>query len=115
MNPTDNQLLILWTSDNKEAAVNMVFMYAKNSKIRGWWPEVTLLIWGPSAALVTRDNEIQNHIQSLQQEKVRVIACRKCAENYNIVPDLEKLGIEVFYTGEFLTNWLNSNKKLITI
>jgi len=93
----------------------MVFMYAENSKIKGWWPDVTLLIWGPSAALVTRDNEIQNYIQSLRQEKVRIIACRQCAENYNIVQDLEKLGIEVFYTGEFLTNWLNSNNKLISI
>jgi hypothetical protein len=46
---------------------------------------------------------------------VRVIACRKCAENLYVVEELEKLGVEVFYTGEFLTNWLKSGERVLTI
>jgi hypothetical protein len=110
-----NKLLILWTSNDKESAINMVFMYAENSMIKGWWEEVTLLIWGSSSKLVSEDEEVQNSIKSLQKEGVRIIACRQCAENYNIVEKLEKQDIEVFYTGEFLSDWLKSNKKIITI
>lgn len=114
-NNTDDKLLILWTSNNKETAINMVFMYAENSKIKGWWKEVILLIWGSSSKLVSENKDIQNYIESLQQEGIRIIACKQCAENYNIVEKLEKQNIEVFYTGEFLSNWLKSNKKIITI
>ncbi len=115
MNNADNKLLILWTSNNKETAIHMVFMYAENSKIKDWWKEVTLLIWGSSSKLVSEDKDIQNYLQSLQREGVRIISCKQCAENFNIVEKLEEQNIEVFYTGEFLSDWLKSNKKLIII
>jgi hypothetical protein len=90
-------------------------MYAENSKLKGWWKEVILLIWGSSSKLVSEDEEIQNYLKSMQKEGIRIIACRQCAENYNIVQKLEKQNIDVFYTGEFLSNWLKSNSKIITI
>ena len=111
----ENNLLILWTSNNKETAINMVFMYAENSKIKDWWKDITLLIWGSSSKLVSDDKDIQAYIESLKLAGVRIIACKQCAEDYNIVKELEKQNIEVFYTGEFLSDWLKSNKKIITI
>jgi hypothetical protein len=111
----NQELLILWTNDNIGTAFNMVLMYAENAKIQGWWENVTLLVWGSSSKLVSENSEIQNYIQILLKEKVRVIACKQCAENYNIVENLEKQGIEVFYTGQFLTEWIKEEKKLITI
>ncbi len=116
MSELENQeLLILWTNDNIGTSINMVLMYAENAKINGWWEDVTVLIWGSTAKLVAENQEIQNYIRAILSEKVRVIACRQCAENYNVVENLEKLKIEVFYTGQFLTDWLKGNKKLITI
>lgn len=116
MSELENQeLLILWTNDNIGTSINMVLMYAENAKINGWWTDVTVLIWGSTAKLVAENQEIQNYIRAILSEKVRVIACRQCAENYNVVENLEKLKIEVFYTGQFLTDWLKGNKKLITI
>jgi hypothetical protein len=109
------ELLVLWTSKDKTTAINMVFMYAENSKIKGWWKDITLLIWGASAKLVSDDKEIRYSIKSLQQVDVKIIACKQCAEQLNIVEVLENIGIEVFYTGEFITNWIKSNKKIITI
>lgn len=44
-----NQLVVLWTSQDREVAMNMVFMYTKNSKLKGWWENVRLIICGPSA------------------------------------------------------------------
>ena len=114
-NQKNDELLILWTNDNIGTALNMVLMYAENAKIKGWWENVTLLIWGSSSKLVSENTEIQNSIHSLQNEGVRIIACKQCTENYHIVENLEKQGIEVFYTGEFLTEWIKQDKKLITI
>ena len=110
-----NELLILWTDNNKETAMNMVFMYAENSMLKKWWEKVTLLIWGASSRLTSEDIDIQNYIKTLKHNSVRVIACRQCAENYNIVEKLENQDIEVFYTGEFLSDWIKNNKKIITI
>lgn len=115
MSSNNEELLILWTTNNVGTSVNMILMYAENAKIQGWWSDVTVLIWGSSSKLVSEDQEIQKHIQVLLQNNVRVVACKQCAENYDILNQLEGQGIEVFYTGQFLTDWIKSGKKLITI
>ena len=114
-NNKNQELLILWTNDNIGTSLNMVLMYAENAKIQGWQENVTLLIWGSTAKLVSENPEIQNYIQVILGVKVRVVACKQCAENYNVVDKLENQGIEVFYTGQFLTDWIKEDKKLITI
>ena len=38
------ELVVLWTSGDREVALKMVFMYATNSKKKGWWKEVTLVV-----------------------------------------------------------------------
>lgn len=37
MSGNEDELIILWTSGDKEVALNMVFMYALNSKLNKWW------------------------------------------------------------------------------
>jgi hypothetical protein len=116
MNSQESEkLLILWASDNKDSAMNMVFMYAENSKINGWWDDVFLLVWGASTKFVCEDKDIQERIKALLKRGVRVIACKRCAENYGLVEKLETQNIEVFYTGQFLTDWLKSDHRVISI
>ena len=110
------ELLVLWTSADKIVAMNMVFMYAWHSKVRDWgWDNVTLLIWGASPGLLVEDEDLKTELQKLKDAGVNIIACRKCAGNLGIVERLEGLGVKVFYTGKFLTEWLKSGKKLITV
>lgn len=111
----NEELLIIWTNDNVGTSKNMVFMYAENAKVQGWWKDITLLIWGATAKLVFENEEIQRYIKILLHEKIRIIACKQCTENYNIVEKLQNQGIEVFYTGEFLTDWIKQNKRYISI
>jgi len=115
MNKAEGKLLVLWTNADKETAIQMVFMYTKNAKLKPWWEEVTLLIWGAPTRLVAEDEEIQAYIRDLQQAGVRTIACKKCAENIGVTEALEAQNIEVFYTGVFLTDWLKSDKALLTV
>ena len=35
-----NELIVLWTSGDREVALKMVFMYTFNSKTKGWWEDV---------------------------------------------------------------------------
>ncbi len=112
------KLLVVWTSGEIEVARKMVFMYTMNAKLNGWWDEVTLLVWGPSSNLLASDTGLQTELKPVlkpvQDAGVRVIACKSCAEKFGIVPDIEAMGIEVFYTGEFLTDWIKSGDKYIT-
>jgi hypothetical protein len=109
-----NKLLIVWTSGDKDVAKNMVFMYALNSKLEGWWDDVTLLVWGPSSNLLAKDADLQEYLKQLQEVQVRVVACKRCAMNYEIEQDLLDLGLEVFFSGQFLTDWIRSGDHYIT-
>jgi hypothetical protein len=96
-------------------ALNMVFMYTINSLKYEWWDEVTLLIWGGATHLSSEDADVQAIIRQAQEAGIHVIACKKCAENLGVVETLEALGVEVFYTGTLLSEWLQSGVKLLTI
>lgn len=115
MDHSKDELLVLWTSDDKEAARQMVLLYSENAQRQGWWDQVTVLIWGSSATLAASDTHIQGYLEKLQDAGVRVIACKACARNLEVVEDLEQLNIEVFYTGELLTEWLKSDRKVLSV
>lgn len=110
-----DKLVVLWTSADKEVAVKMVFMYTLNSRLRGWWDEVTLIVWGPSSKLLSEDIELQDYAKRMKEAGVRLMACKACADMYGIADDLEKLGIEVIYIGKAFTDFLKSDSKVITV
>lgn len=110
-----NHLYVLWTNDNRITAEKMVFMYTINSLARGWWEEVTLIIWGATAKLVAEDTAMQNKIREARDAGVQVTACKACADQLGVTEVLEKLNIEVKYWGAPLTKLLMNGEKLLTI
>ena len=58
----NTDLYILWTNDNPITAKQMVFMYAMNSMIQGWWEKVTIIAWGAAASLIAQNIDIQKKI-----------------------------------------------------
>lgn len=38
-----DSLVIVWSSQDPDVALNMVFMYCKNSMLKGWWGTVRIL------------------------------------------------------------------------
>ena len=110
----ENSLVIVWTSSDREVALNMVFMYAYNSMKKGWWKNVRLIVWGPSSKLLTHDKELQEHIQKMLDVGIIIDACKKCADNYGVSEELENLGITVRFMGEPLTSYLKEKKAVIT-
>ena len=113
--PANEKLVILWTSGDRDVALKMVFMYTYNAKTRGWWGDITLVVWGPSAKLLTEDEELQGYMDKIMEAGVTVRACKGCADQYGISGKLEELGITVLYIGKELTNYIKEGREILTI
>jgi hypothetical protein len=110
------ELVVIWTSGDREVALKMAFMYTFNSKRFNWgWKNVTLVVWGPSAKLLAEDKELQEHIVDMKEVGVNLLACKKCSDMYRVSPDLRRLGIEVKYMGKPLTDYLRSDNYRVII
>jgi hypothetical protein len=108
------RLAIIWSSAEPDVAAKVCFMYASNAKLHGWFDEVLLVIWGPSAQLVSRDGDLQQGIADLQAADVIVQACKQCSDSYGVSEQLEAACIEVKYMGLPLTEMLQSDWKVLT-
>src|SRR6056297_2166708 len=110
----NEKLVVVWTSGDKDVAKNMVFMYTLNAKKRGWFEDVTFIVWGPSSKLLSDDAELQGTVKEMIDEGVKIEACLRCAENYGVVERLKDLGIDVKLMGEPLSKYLKEERKVIT-
>jgi hypothetical protein len=104
-----DELVVLWTSGDREVALKVAFMYTLNSKLKGWWKEVTLIVWGPSSKLISVDTELQGKLAEMQEAGVKVRACRSCSDAYGVTVNMERMGITVEYMGQPLTEFLKSD------
>ncbi|HDQ13307.1 MAG TPA: DsrE family protein [Sediminispirochaeta sp.] len=111
----NEKLVVLWTSSDIGTAKNMVFMYTLNAKKRGWFEEVTFIVWGSSAGLLAEDEELQEILKEMIRQGVKVEACLRCAENYGVVDTLKDLGIEVKLMGEPLSDYLKEGCKVLSV
>lgn len=110
----ENSLVVVWTSGDREVAMNMVFMYTLNAKKRGWFEDVTFVMWGPSDELLVKDKELQDILAEMKDQGVHLQACLRCAERYGVVEELEALGVEVILMGEPLSDYLKEGRKVLT-
>jgi hypothetical protein len=110
-----DKLVILWTSDDPYLAERMVLMYAHAAKNNGWFNEVTIIIWGPSAKMVAENLKIQEKLKAMQNDGVEIRACIACATAYGVVDDLKNLNFEVKGMGKPLTEYLKSDVKILSL
>src|SRR5665647_3981259 len=89
------KLTILWTTDNEETALNMILMYTMKANVNKWWKECNLITWGPSNKLLCQSPEVQVLMKQIMDAGVKVFACKRCAERYGLVDQIEGMGIEV--------------------
>jgi len=111
--PGDEKLVIIWSSADRDVALNMVFMYTPNSRKFGWWDDITLVVWGPSAKLLAEDETLQIHMKNMIDAGVVVKACKMCSDSYGVSYKLEKLGIIVKYMQE-LTDYIKEGRHILT-
>lgn len=109
-----SKLLILWTSGDKDVAYMVALIYPKVAKKNGWWDQVRIIIWGPSARLLAEDPAMLPLIKALEKEGVEILACKWCVEQYGVGKKLEAMGVKLDYMGEPLTKMLKSDWKVLT-
>lgn len=109
-----SRLAVLWTSGDPEVATKVAFMYTLNAKKQGWFDEVTLIVWGPSAKLLSENPDLQKAVTEMSGVGVQLVACKACADSYDASETLEGLGVDVKYMGQPLTEMLKGDWKVIT-
>ncbi|MFO8001187.1 MAG: DsrE family protein [Marinilabilia sp.] len=109
-----DKLAVVWTSGDKEVAEKVVFLYTQGAKTQGWFDEVVLIVWGPSARMLAGDVSLQKKVVELMDAGVTVRACRVCTEQYGVTSELEVLGLDVLPMGGPLTDYLKEDWKVLT-
>ena len=109
----NSQLCVVWSSGDPGVAKNVCFMYTHNAKLRGWFGGVHLVVWGPSAKLLSETEELQKEVKAMQEAGVVVEACVSCANNYGVADTLRSLDIDVKPMGVPLSDRLKGSWKVL--
>jgi len=107
------KLVVVWSSADPEVAKSMVFMYTHAAKRNKWFNEVTLVVWGPSAKLISQNGELQQKIKAMQDDGIEVEACLVCANMYGVAEKLKQMDFDVKHMGEPLTEYLKSGVRIL--
>ena len=109
-----DKLVVLWTSDDPYVAERVALMYTHAAKTAGWFKEVTLIIWGPSAKLTAENIKIREKLKAMQGDGIIIEACIVCSNAYNVTEELKNMGFDVKGMGKPLTDYLKSGVKVLT-
>jgi hypothetical protein len=109
-----DKLVVILSSDDPHVAESVALMYTHNAKTQKWFRDVTLIVWGPSAKMVSENTEIQEKLKKMQKDGVVLEACIACANMFGVADNLKKLGIDVKGMGKPLTDYLKGGAKVLT-
>jgi len=110
----NNKLVLVWSSDDPMVAERVALMFPHAAQKNHWFSEATLVVWGPSAKLITNDATLQKKIHDMQADGVKVEACIACASAYGVVEKLKALNYNVLPMGEPLRNYLKRGYQVLT-
>ena len=112
-NNQKQQLAVVWASGDVEVAEKVCLMYTHNASLQWWFDEVVLIVWGPSAKLLSENVILQEKVTKMIADGVKLEACRACANMYGVSDQLSALGIEVKGMGSVLSNYLKEGWKVL--
>ena len=112
--PDKQRLAVVWTSSDPDVAEKVCFMYTHNARLQGWFDKVVLIVWGPSAKLLSENKVLQEGVKKMIADGVKVEACVACANLYGVADQLKALGIDVKGMGPVLTAYLKEDWKVLT-
>jgi hypothetical protein len=110
-----DRINILWTTGDKITALNMLAVYVLNAKARGWWQEINVIIWGASAKLVAEDTQVQTEVLEMIHSGIHVEACKDCSDACGVTGSLKRLGVNVRFMGQSLTDYIKAGEPVLTV
>ena len=99
--------LIIISSGDKDVVLEVGLRYSFNAATKGWLDEVIIIFFGPSEKLAANDREIQVKIRDLLNAGIKIMACKGCADLWDITSTLEEIGLEVVFVGPVISKLLN--------
>lgn len=100
------KLLVLISTAEKEKALTGL-LYSVNALKRNWYEDVKVYFMGPIEKLITEDKDIQDKMQALFEFKPP-FACKAVSDKENISSELEKLGYQLEYIGQSISDDINN-------
>ena len=113
--PLQDGLVVLWTSGDRDVALKMAYMYTYNARRWEWWDDIILIVWGPSAKLLSEDEELQAEVKKMMDIGVVIKACKGCSDQYGVSEKLIELGVDVKYIGKEFTDYIKGDWHILTI
>ncbi|WP_462318852.1 DsrE family protein [Marinilabilia sp.] len=101
-------LVVLWASGDPYVAERVCLMYTHAAKTRKWFDEVVLVVWGPSARLISENLKLRKKVKAMEKDGVILEACVACANSYGVTEELREFGFDVKGMGKPLTDYLKS-------
>ena len=112
----NDTLHIVWTNSDPATVKLMVFMYATNSLLKGWWKHVHVIMWGGATKLFCEDAGTRAVVKTFIEAGGDVSACRRCAEEMGVAETIESFGgIDLFYVGEHFTKLIKDGETILTL
>lgn len=108
-------LLIIISTDNIDSILEFLLLYGGVSIPRGYWKRVDVMFWGASIKVASSNKQIRQKVQDIQKEGVEFSSCIVCAKEYDVVKELEDIGIKCNHTGELLNEALQNDKIWATL
>jgi len=108
------KVFILWSSGDREVALEVGLIYPLNAAKNKWMDEVKVIIFGPSEKVAAYDSQVQEKLKELQDIGVEILACKWCADRMNITSILEEIGIKVVYVGSIISQLLKDDWASLT-
>ena len=94
-------LVIVATGDREKAQTAL--MYANNAIKRGWLDDVKVVYFGPSEKMIVEDPILSDQAQEIA-EAGGSIACKYISDRDGVSEKIEKLGVQVEYVGNIVSD-----------
>ena len=94
----DKLAIVLASGDPR--VLEMGMMYARNAAKHGWMSDIKVFLFGPSETQVATDPSLRDMATSLIEQDLVPVACKYCSDKYSVSELLDKLGCNIEYVGE---------------
>ena len=83
----------------------MVLDNTRDFKLRGFWDQVRLVMWGPSVTLFAKDEALQADLGELKGIGVEVQICKRSADGYDVTDRITSLKSDLVYMEDPFTEY----------
>jgi hypothetical protein len=63
---------------------------------------------------VSEDKEVQDYIVEMRNDGIKIEACLACTDKYGVTDLLKSMAVDVKYMGKVLTEYVKTDRNILT-